>query len=82
MKFTVYTKKGCPYCTKIITILESLSITKGFPITEYILDTDFTRQQFYDEFGEGSTFPQVVVADKHLGGCSDTIKYLQENSLL
>lgn len=82
MKFTVYTKKGCPYCTKIITVLESLSITKGFPVTEYILDTDFTREQFYDEFGQGSTFPQVVVEDKHLGGCSDTIKYLQENSLL
>ena len=82
MHFTVYTKKGCPYCTKIITVLGNLSISKGFPIKEYVLDTDFTRQQFYDEFGEGSTFPQVVAEDKHLGGCSDTIKYLQENSLL
>jgi glutaredoxin len=45
------------------------------------LDTDFTRDQFYAEFGEGSTFPQVVLNDQTLGGCSDTIKYLQENDI-
>ena len=41
---------------------------------------DFTKEQFYQEFGEGSTFPQIIMNDQRLGGCSDTIKYLKENN--
>ena len=82
MKFTVYSKYGCPYCVKILQVLNSLSVDKGYQITEYVLNTHFTREDFYAEFGEGSTFPQVVCDDKHLGGCSDTVKYLKENNVL
>lgn len=83
MKFTVYSKQGCPYCTKIINILNHLSITKGFPIVEYVLGTQFTKEEFYIQFGEGSTFPQVVLSDTiNLGGCVDTIKYLKEQNLI
>lgn len=82
MNFTIYSKRLCPYCDKVKTVLEHLSTTKGFPVSVYELDTDFDRTQFINEFGEGSTFPQVIVNDKKLGGCIDTIKYLQENRLL
>jgi glutaredoxin len=77
MNFTVYSKPGCPYCIKIQTLLD----LNEFEYKVYTLDTDFTRDQFYAEFGEGSTFPQVVLNDQTLGGCSDTIKYLQENDI-
>lgn len=82
MNFTVYSKHGCPYCTKVIQVLGALSASKGFSVREYSLNADFTKEEFYKEFGEGSTFPQVVMNDTHLGGCSDTVKYLQENKLL
>jgi glutaredoxin len=82
MNFTVYSKRGCPYCDKIKTILSDLSVKKGYPVICYELDTNFTREEFYAEFGQGSTFPQVVVDDKHIGGCVDSIKYLQENNVL
>jgi len=83
MKFSVYTKYGCPYCTKILEVLNYLSSTKGFPIVEYVLNTDFTKEQFYDKFGESSTFPQVLLNEQtHLGGCSDTVKYLQEYKII
>jgi glutaredoxin len=82
MNFTVYSKHGCPYCTKVIQVLSALSTSKGFAVREYVLGTDFTREGFYKEFGEGSTFPQVVMNGEHLGGCSDTVKYLQGNNLL
>jgi glutaredoxin len=48
----------------------------------YTLDKDFTREEFYAEFGEGSTFPQVICNDKKLGGCVDTIKFLKENQIV
>lgn len=79
MRFTVYSKDGCPYCSKIQQVLQLSNLEHKV----YKLDEDFTREQFYDEFGQGSTFPQVVLNDQeHLGGCTDTIKYFQENKIL
>lgn len=78
MKFTVYSKNGCPYCDKIKTVLE----LSGLDHVVYTLDEEFDRNQFYAEFGAGSTFPQVVLDEKHLGGCVDTIKYLKENNIV
>jgi len=77
MRFTIYSKPGCPYCEKCKAILEY----QNFEITIYTLGVDFDKEQFYKEFGEGSTFPQIIMNDKLLGGCTDTIKYLQENNL-
>ena len=79
MRFTVYSKDGCPYCSKIEQVLQLTELEHKV----YKLDYDFNRDQFYAEFGEGSTFPQVVLNDQeHLGGCSDTVKYLQEQKLV
>lgn len=74
MKFAVYAKKDCPYCEKIKNVLD---LTKLSYVT-YTLGENFTREEFYSEFGEGTTFPQVICDDKKLGGCSDTIKFLKE----
>lgn len=82
MNFIVYSKKGCPYCDKIKTVLGDLSIRKGVPVISYELNVDFTKEEFYSEFGQGSTFPQIIMDGKNLGGCSDTVKYLREQSLL
>lgn len=78
MNFTIYSKKGCPWCDKIKQLIK---ITKLEHVV-YTLDEDFTREEFYAEFGEGSTFPQIIVDDKHIGGCSDTVQYLQEQNLV
>jgi len=48
----------------------------------YTLGEQFDRDAFYGEFGEGSTFPQVVVDGKKLGGCVDTIQYLKEHQVI
>jgi glutaredoxin len=78
MKFTIYSKHGCPYCDKI----KSVMYTYNFDHVVYTLDEDFTRQQFISEFGEGSTFPQVMMDGRKLGGCVDTVKYLRENKFV
>lgn len=79
MKFTVYSKEGCPYCMKIEQVLELANLEH----VVYTLDEHFNRDQFYKEFGQGSTFPQVILNDQeHLGGCTDTVKYLQEQKLV
>lgn len=78
MKFAVYSKEGCPYCSKIQKVLE---LTKQ-QFVVYNLGEDFTQEQFYSEFGEGTTFPQVICDDTKLGGCANTVKFLQEQKLV
>lgn len=79
MRFTVYSKHGCPYCEKIKQVLELAQLQHQV----YYLDEDYNRFEFYNAFGDGSTFPQIMLNDQQkLGGCSDTVKYLQENNLV
>lgn len=78
MMFTVYSKNGCPYCTKVINVLQLAELK----FVEYKLGRDFDKGQFYDVFGQGSTFPQVLKDQEKLGGCVDTVKYLRENKLV
>lgn len=82
MNFVIYSKQGCPYCEKIKVVLGDLCERNGFPLVKYELGKDFTREEFYAEFGNGSTFPQVICEKDHIGGCTDTIKYLQENKMI
>lgn len=79
MNFTIYSKDGCPYCSKIEQVLKLSNLEHKV----YKLGNDFTREEFYAEFGNGSTFPQVIMnGTEHLGGCTDTVKYLQENNIV
>jgi len=77
MIFTIYSKAGCPYCEMIKQIL----IGKDLSFTEYVLDVDFSRQQFINEFGN-TAYPQIVMDGKKLGGCTDTVKYLREQKII
>ena len=78
MNFAVYSKDNCPYCFKVKQVLELTN--SNFVV--YNLGEDFTKEEFYAEFGEGSTFPQVICDEKKLGGSVDTIKFLKEQQLV
>ena len=76
--FTVYSRDGRPYCTKIQQVLQLAELRHVI----YKLDRDFDRDSFYGQFGKGSTFPQVVLNGDNLGGCTETVQYLKENNLV
>jgi len=78
MTFTVYSKNGCPYCTKVQKVLELAELKHVI----YKLNEDFTRDEFYTKFGNGSTFPQVIVDEQPIGGCTETVSYLKEKNLV
>ena len=78
MNFAVYSKDNCPYCFKVKQVLE----LTGSNFVVYTLGEDFTKEEFYSEFGKDSTFPQVVCDDKKLGGSVDTIKFLKERQII
>lgn len=78
MNFKVYSKEGCPYCEKIKKVMDLTKLTH----VVYTLNQDFTKEEFYSEFGEGTTFPQIICDDKKLGGCTETIKFLKEQNIV
>ncbi len=75
--FTVYSKEGCPYCQQILQVLGISELN----YVEYKLGEDFTKEAFYGQFGEGATFPQVVLNSENLGGCQESIRYMQKENI-
>ena len=78
MNFAVYSKNGCPYCDKVKMVLE----LTGSNFVVYTLGERFNREQFYEEFGKGATFPQVTCNGKKIGGSVETIRFLKEEKIL
>ncbi len=76
--FTVYSKDGCPYCDKVVQLLQFAELKH----VVYKLGQHFTQEGFTDEYGVGATFPQVTFNGEKIGGCSDTIKFLREQKHL
>ena len=75
--FTVYSKDGCPYCQQILEVLGISELN----YVEYKLDEHFSKEAFYQQFGEGATFPQVVLNNENLGGCQESIRYMQKENI-
>ena len=75
--FTVYSKDGCPYCQQILEVLGISELN----YVEYKLGEDFTKEAFYGQFGEGATFPQVVLNNDNLGGCQESIRYMHKENI-
>jgi len=78
LNFTVYSKDGCPYCTKVSRVLELCDLKHVI----YKLNVDFDKSEFYQKFGVNSTFPQVLCGEEHLGGCTETMEFLKENNVV
>ncbi len=78
MEVILYSKKDCQWCERAKMLFNNLDIK----YTEYKYQNDFTKKEFYAEFGEGATFPQISSNTRHIGGCKDTLHYLQENKLI
>ena len=78
MKAVLWSRDNCQWCERVRQLFAATKIE----YLEYKLDRDFTRPQFYEEFEDGATFPQVQLDNKHIGGCKDTLHYLQEKNLI
>ncbi len=66
---TIYTKPFCPYCSRALKLLRD----KGVAFDE-IDDAAFDankKRAMVSRAGGGSTFPQVFIGERHVGGCDD-----------
>ena len=64
---TIYTRPFCGYCARALKLLND----KGIEFTEIEAGFDpDKRREMMDRSGR-STFPQIFVGDRHIGGCDD-----------
>jgi glutaredoxin 3 len=64
----IYTREFCGYCARAKSLLES----KGVDYVEH--NATFSpdmRLEMLSKSNGGSTFPQIFINDKHVGGCDD-----------
>lgn len=70
MEIVIYTKSGCPYCTKAKNWFKK----QGIDYSLRIINNDVKRQRFYDDCGNGvNTMPQIFVDDVRIGGWKDLL---------
>ena len=66
-KVTIYTKPGCPYCVRAMMLLEE----KKADVNEIVAAFDpKLRQEMMQKSGR-TTYPQIFIGEKHVGGCDD-----------
>ena len=66
-KVTIYPKPGCPYCVRARMLLEE----KKADVNEIVAAFDPTlRQEMMQKSGR-TTYPQIFIGEKHVGGCDD-----------
>lgn len=67
-KVEIYTRDFCGYSSRA----KSLLSRKGVQFTEYDagMDADLRREMIQRSNG-GSTFPQIFINGRHVGGCDD-----------
>ena len=78
MTFYVFSKDGCPSCAKVQQLLQLAEVKHVI----YKVNRDFTREEFSQNFGDGATYPRVVLEGHVIGGCQETVRYLREQKLV
>ena len=76
-KFYVYSKADCGFCTKLLEFMDKRNIV----YEEFKLDSDFSRKEFIDKFGQGTTFPQVLRGHQRIGGMKESVRYLIDQNI-
>lgn len=74
----IYTKKNCPYCTAAKILLDDRNIS--FEEYDAEFDEDLRKEMIERSSGR-STFPEIFINNKHIGGFDDLKKLDQEGKL-
>jgi glutaredoxin 3 len=68
----IYTKPFCPYCARALRLLKSKNVAY-----EEIEDAAFDRAKkaaMVERAGGKSTFPQIFIGARHVGGCDELMR--------
>jgi glutaredoxin 3 len=64
----IYTRDFCGYCARAKALFDS----KGVAYVEHNASLEpAMRQEMIGRSNGGTTFPQIFINDRHVGGCDD-----------
>ncbi|KAF9363382.1 hypothetical protein BGX34_004289 [Mortierella sp. NVP85] len=70
----VFSKTYCPYCTQAKKYLKELGVWDKVVVVELDERDDGSQVQNYLlQFTKQRTVPNIFIAQKHIGGCSDLL---------
>ena len=74
MEAEIYSKTNCGYCDRA-----KLRLAKYNPKI-YMLDSDYTREDFFEKFPNAKTFPQIILNGEKIGGYHELEKWFEMNT--
>jgi len=74
MEISIYSKPNCIFCDKA-----KMRLQKHYPKI-YMLDKDYSRDDFFKKFPHAKTFPQIIINNEQVGGYQELEKWLEKNS--
>ncbi len=66
-RIEIYTNSFCPYCKRAKELLH----IKGVEFVEYDVTSDPAKEQEMRSRSGRSRFPEIFIADRLVGGCSE-----------
>ena len=67
-KVEIYTRAFCPYCVQAVRLLGSKNV--DFKEVDAGMDAKM-RAEMTQRAKGASTYPQIFINDRHIGGCDD-----------
>jgi glutaredoxin 3 len=74
MKATIWSKYQCPYCDQAKALLTQ----KGIEFEERKIGDGYTKEDLLEAVPTARTVPQIFLGEKHIGGYTDLVKYIEE----
>jgi glutaredoxin 3 len=74
MKAIVWSKYQCPYCDQAKALLTA----KGIEFEERKIGDGYTREDLLEAVPTARSVPQIFLGEKHIGGYTDLVKYIEE----
>ena len=74
MKTEIYSKTNCIFCDRA-----KMRLSKYNPQI-FMLDKDFTREEFFQKFPNAKTFPQIIINNEHIGTYNQLEQWLAFNN--
>jgi len=80
LSYTIYTKSGCPNCTKVKKLLDTIPNTYIVDCDDYLIEDkpaflEFIKNKAYREW---KTFPIVFYRGDFIGGLTETQAYKEK----
>lgn len=74
----IYTRPGCGYCSAAKSLLTRKQV--AFRELDVAVNPDW-RAEMMQRANGGSTYPQIFIGGKHIGGCDDLYALDRERKL-